>query len=511
MTRAAGAWPAVRLGARAITRRFGRVVACDRVDFAASPGSIHGIVGGNGAGKTTLMRILQGLEQPDGGSVIVDDVPVVLADPAAAFARGIGMVHQEFMLVDSLMLLENLILGREPARRGVIDRAAALAAAERLAALAGVQLDWDATVAEAPVHLRQTVEILRLLYRGADVLILDEPTSVLAPQQVHDLLALLRNLRDEGRTILFISHKLDEVLAVADRITVLRAGRVVATTAPAQTDVASLARLMVGEAVAPPRRVVHAPARGASVLSVRGLGAQDARGVRRLISVDFDVHPGEIVGVAGVGGSGQDELVAALVGLRRSAAGSIVLDGADVTGASVAARRRVGIGYVSADRAHEGLSLQASIRDNVLAGRHRDAPLARHGVLYPSVMRAHVGKVLALFSVIYGDVADPIASLSGGNQQRVAIARELDRAPRVLVAAQPTRGVDIAGTAFIHARILAYRDAGGAVLLVSEDLDELLALADRILVLHRGVLGGAVEGARADRVGIGRMMLGEAA
>ena len=486
------------------------MVACDRVDFAASPGSIHGIVGGNGAGKTTLMRILQGLEQPDAGRVIVDDVPVVLADPAAAFARGIGMVHQEFMLVDSLTLLENLILGREPARCGVIDRASALAAAERLAASAGVQLDWDATVAEAPVHLRQTVEILRLLYRGADVLIFDEPTSVLAPQQVHDLLALLRHLRDEGRTILFISHKLDEVLAVADRITVLRAGRVVATTTPAQTDVASLAQLMVGEAVAPPRRA-HVTARGAAVLSVHALGALDARGVRRLIGIDLDVHPGEIVGIAGVGGSGQDELVTALVGLRRAVAGTIVLDGANVTGASVASRRRAGLGYVSADRAHEGLSQQASISDNVLAGRHRDAPFARHGVLHPSVVRAHVAKVLALFSVMHGDAADPVGSLSGGNQQRVAIARELDRAPRLLVAAQPTRGVDIAGTAFIHARILAYRDAGGAVLLVSEELDQLLALADRILVLYRGRLGGTVEGARADPVRIGRMMLCEAA
>ena len=281
--------PAVRLGAQGITRRFGRVIACDRVDFTAAPGTIHAIVGGNGAGKTTLMRILQGLEQPDEGQVIVNDAPASLANPAAAFARGIGMVHQEFMLVQDLTLLENLILGREPVRRGMIDRATALAAAQKLAAQAGVELDWDLKVALAPVHLRQILEILRLLYRGADVLILDEPTSVLAPQQVHDLLALLRHLRDEGRTIVFISHKLDEVLAIADRITVLRAGRVVANTSPARTNAAALAQLMVGEAVENPKRPgARARTGEGPVLSVRGLGGLDARGIRRLIGVDLE-------------------------------------------------------------------------------------------------------------------------------------------------------------------------------------------------------------------------------
>jgi ABC-type uncharacterized transport system ATPase subunit len=507
--------PAVRLGARAVTRRYGRVIANDGIDFAAAPGTIHAIVGGNGAGKTTLMRILQGLERPDDGSVIVDDRPVTLADPAAAFARGIGMVHQEFMLVDSLTLLENLILGREPLRRGMIDRAASLATAERLAALAGVAPDWDVTVARAPVHLRQIVEILRLLHRGADVLILDEPTAVLAPRQVQDLLALLRRLRDEGRTIVFISHKLDEVRAVADRITVLRAGRVVAAVTPAEADAPTLARLMVGEPVAQPARAPRAGRGGAPVLSVRGLVGLDPRGVRRLAGVDLDIGAGEIVGIAGVAGSGQDELVALVVGLRRAIAGTIRLDGADITAAPIAARRQAGIGYVSADRAHEGLCLPGSIRDNLLAGRHRAPPFARHGRLRPAVVRAHVRRVLERFAIVHGDAADPVGTLSGGNQQRVAMARELDRTPRLLVAAQPTRGVDIAGIAFIHARILAYRAAGGAVLLVSEELEELLALADRIVVLHHGRIGGVVDGAAGDgpsAVGrIGRLMLGEAA
>ena len=503
--------PAVRLGARAVTRRFGRVIANDGIDFAAAPGSIHAIVGGNGAGKTTLMRILQGLVQPDEGSVIVDDREVALADPADAFARGIGMVHQEFMLVDGLTLLENLILGREPVRRGVIDHAAARREAGRLAASAGVTLEWDVTVAQAPVHLRQIVEILRLLYRGADVLILDEPTAVLAPQQVQDLLALLRHLRDEGRTILFISHKLDEVMAVADRITVLRGGRVVGTTTPADSDVATLARLMVGENVEQPRRMPARRMGDAPVLSLCGLAALDARGVRRLTRLDLNIFPGEVVGLAGVAGSGQDEAVAAAVGLRRPVAGRIMLGGDDVTELAVAARRQAGTGYLSADRAQEGLCLSAPIRDNVIAGRHRAPMFATKGILHPGRMRAHIAQVLRRFSVVFGDAADPVGSLSGGNQQRVAIARELDCAPRLLVAAQPTRGVDIAGTAFIHRQILAYRDAGGAVLLVSEELEELLALADRILVLHRGAAVGTVAGGEADVLRIGRMMLGQAA
>lgn len=503
--------PSVRLGAHGITRRFGRVTACDRVDFAAAPGTIHAIVGGNGAGKTTLMRILQGLEQPDAGEIVVDGRPTVLANPAVAFARGIGMVHQEFMLVQDLTFLENLILGREPVRRGVIDRAAALAAATKLAAQAGVELDWDLKVALAPVHLRQVLEILRLLYRGADVLILDEPTSVLAPQQVHDLLALLRRLRDEGRTIIFISHKLDEVLAIADRITVLRAGRVVANTTPAESDAAALAQLMVGEAVENPRRSARVPKEGRPVLSVRGLGAVDGRGVRRLVAVDLEVRRGEVVGIAGVSGSGQEELVAAVTGLRRAASGTILLDGADVTSSSVAARRDAGIGYLSADRAHEGLCLPATIRDNVIAGNHRIPPYANRGVLHPNLVRGHVRAVLARFSVVFGADTDPVSSLSGGNQQRVVIARELDRQPKILVAAQPTRGVDIAGIAALHRQILAYRESGGAVLLISEELDELLALSDRIIVLHHGTVAGELEGERADSIQIGKMMLGQAA
>ena len=504
--------PGVRIGARAVTRCFGGVTANDAIDLAAAPGTILGVVGGNGAGKTTLMRILQGLEQPDEGAVIVNDEPIRLADPADAFARGIGMVHQEFMLVEDLTLLENLILGREPAGRGgVIDRRAALAEARRLASIAGVALDWDLKVAQAPVHLRQILEILRLLHRGVDVLILDEPTAVLAPQQVRDLLSLLRRLRGEGRTILFISHKLDEVLNVCDRIVVLRAGKVVANTAPGEADIARLAQLMVGEPVEFPRRAPRARTDDAPVLSLRDLKALDARGVAKLAGIDLDLRPGEVVGIAGVSGSGQDEIVAVAAGLRRPSAGRVVVAGRDATALSVSARREAGVGYISADRAHEGLCLSESIETNVIAGRHRAPPFARHGLLRWSAIRTHVHSALERFGIIYGDQADPARSLSGGNQQRVVIARELDRNPRALIAAQPTRGVDIAGIAYIHRQLLAFSEAGGAVLLVSEELEELLALADRIVVLYRGRIVGELAGAERSVSRIGRLMLGEAA
>ena len=504
--------PSVRLGARGVFKQFGQVIANDRIDFSAARGSIHAIVGGNGAGKTTLMRILQGMEQPDQGDVIVDDAPVRLANPADAFRRGIGMVHQEFMLVEDLTMLENLILGAEPVTSGgLIDRKAAYAAAEAASAQAGVKLDWDTRVAQAPVHRRQILEILRLLYRGADVLILDEPTSVLAPQQVQDLLALLRKLRQEGRTIIFISHKLDEVLSVADDITVLRGGRVVATVKPKETSAAKLGAMMVGEEIEFPRRTAHALAGREPVLAVQALAALDTRGILRLNGIDLVVRPGEVVGIAGVAGSGQDELIAAIVGLIQPAAGSVTLDGHDATYWSIAARREAGLGYISADRAREGLCLSATIADNLVAGRHRTAPFQRMGVLRSSVIRAHARQALDTFSVVRGDEADPVRSLSGGNQQRVVIARELDRAPKLLIAAQPTRGVDIAGIAFIHREILDYREKGGAVLLISEELDELVELSDRIVAMHHGRITGEVTADQAEINKIGRLMLGEAA
>jgi general nucleoside transport system ATP-binding protein len=498
----------VRLGARGITRRFGALTANDQIDFSARPGTIHAIVGGNGAGKSTLMRILQGMDQPDEGSIIVNDSAVALSGPAEAFRLGIGMVHQEFMLVNQLTMLENLILAREPVSSlGVIDRAAALKAGQDLAERAGVMLNWHQRVQDAPVHARQILEILRLLYRGADVLILDEPTAVLAPQQIRDLLVLLQRLRDDGRTILFISHKLGEVMAISDDITVIRTGRVITSGPADETSKAQLAVQMTGEMV---RAVTPRRAReGDTVLSITGLGLTDGRGIRRLSGIDLSVAAGEIVALAGISGNGQDELVEAITGLSSISEGNVALRYHDVTGMSLHQRRALGLAYLSPDRAHEGLCLEASITDNVIAGHHRRAEFLASGLLRLKAIRAHAEAQLDRFGVRRDSAALPVSSLSGGNQQRVAIARELDGSPALLIACQPTRGVDIHGIAAIHQCLLEYRDAGGAVLLVSEELEEIMTLADRITVLFNGAVRGTLRRGEADVESIGRLMLGE--
>ena len=502
----------VRIGARGLTRRYGSLVANDGIGLAVRPGTIHAIVGGNGAGKSTLMRILQGVDSPDEGTVILDDEPVRLKGPADAFARGVGMVHQEFMIAAPLTLLENLILAREPlGRDGLIDWRAAEAQATRLAASAGVAIDWRRTAGDAPIHVRQILEILRLLYRGADVLILDEPTAVLAPSQIEELLRLMQKLRAEGRTILFISHKLEEVMKCSDAITVMRAGRVVANTAATATSVDELARAMVGEATPVVRVEPCAPVGSEQLLSLRGLVARDPLGFERLGPVDLDIRAGEIVGIAGVGGNGQDELVACAAGILAPLAGSIRFAAVDLAGAPAARFRESGIGYLSADRAHEGLCLCASLKDNFIAGRERDAAFSRLGFLRPAGIRAETAAALQRLGVRYGALGDPAGSLSGGNQQRLAIARELAREPKLLVAAQPTRGVDIAGTAFIHNLIAAFRDRGGAVLLVSEALDEILSLSDRVACLFNGRVVGELSRSEATVETVGRLMLGRKA
>jgi ABC-type uncharacterized transport system ATPase subunit len=498
-----------RIGARGVTRRFGTLLANHAIDLAVTRGSIHAIIGGNGAGKSTLMRILQGIDRPDEGTVLVNGTPVAFDGPADAFARGIGMVHQEFMLVPGLSLLENLILGHEPTRMGgLVERARARAAGVALSRQTGFVVPWDLPAEAAPVNVRQVVEILRLLYRGADVLILDEPTAVLAPAQVSELMALLRRLRDDGRTILFISHKLDEVLAVAETISILRNGRVVGTLAAAATSRAELAALMTGEAVAPVVPRAHVP--GPVILRVEGLVASDAEGIARLNGVTFEVRRGEVVGVAGVAGNGQDELSACVAGLARADAGRIVLGATEVAHLPIAQRRRLGLGYLSPDRAQEGLCLAGTIRENAIAGQHRTRRFCTLGLLRRRRIARHVERLLDRFGVVRSSSAVPIARLSGGNQQRVAIGRELDGAPKVLLACQPTRGVDIAGTAFIHQCLLDYVARGGAVLLISEELEELLALADRIVVIFGGRLVGEVGRAAATPHRVGRLMLGEA-
>ncbi|RSM70274.1 ABC transporter ATP-binding protein [Kibdelosporangium aridum] len=484
----------VRLGARDVSRAFGPVRANEGVSVEVRAGTVHAVVGENGAGKTTLMRILYGLDQPDSGTVVINDHPVRLRGPADGIKHGIGLVPQELAMIGSLTLLENLVLGTEPRRGPRIDWTVARSEAEELASRVGVELPWTALADNVSISVRQQVEILRALRHGADVLILDEPTAALAPAQVEDLLRLLRGLREAGRTVVFISHKVDEVLAVADEITVLRGGKVITTRSVDELDRTSLIELIVGQHVRFSGFASSAVI-GDEVLTVAG-------------DVSLSVRAGEIVGVAGIAGSGQDELVERVVGLRPSS-GRITLAGKDITSFPVDRRRAAGLGYISGERRSEGLSMDASLADNTIAGTHRT--LGRYGWLRPSAVRAYAKRVLDGYSVRYGRTSAAARTLSGGNQQRVVIGRELDRDPAVLVAAGPTRGVDVLGMAYIHDKLRALRNNGSAVLLVSEQLDELLDLSDRIIVLHGGQVAGEVPGGPESRNAVGALMLGRKA
>lgn len=494
-----------RIEGRGIHRSFGPVRANSNVSLAVKRGSVHAVIGENGAGKSTLMRILYGLDRPDAGTVLIDGEPVRLTGPRDAIRRGIGLVQQELAIIPELTLLENLVLGGEPRRGIAIDWADALAAAERLAQSVGASIDWSTPASQASVAIQQQVEILRLIYRGADVLILDEPTAVLAPAQATELLQLFRQLRDAGRTIVFISHKLGEVMAVADSITVLRQGTTIETLAITEASVESLSAMIMGSD-APATNSVRAGTPGDTVLEVSDLAAIDDRGVERLAGISLSVRSGEIVGIAAVAGNGQDELAEVLIGLRRPTRGRIALAGRDITQASVRSRRRRGVAYVSADRKHEGLALSMSIADNAIATPAMRS-LLRFGWLSARRVRDRARSVLDRGVVRFGSMDDPIASLSGGNQQRVVIARETQDRPLVLIASQPTRGVDVRGIGFIHDQIRRARDEGAAVILFSEELDEIQELADHVVVLHRGRVAGEL-GRGPSRAQIGALMLG---
>ena len=497
------------LGAVDIWKSYGPVQANRGISLALAPGHIHAVVGENGAGKSTLMRILQGMERPDSGQIVVDGEAVALAGPADALARGIGMVHQEFMLAPDLTLLENLVLGDEPVRRGRgplawIDWSRAEAEGRELAQRIGVEVDWSRLAGRAPVHIQQFVEIIRLLRRGTQKLILDEPTAVFAPQQVSELFALLRRLRDGGTSILFISHKINEVTALADDVTVIRRGEVAFASRVAETDAEEIASHIV-HGDAPPRAQRPRGTPGPVVLEVRDLAAASVDKSHPLRGITLSVHAGEIVGLAGVAGNGQVELMEALYGLRPHT-GEVRLKGAELSGLDTERRRRAGVGYVSADRRHEGLALGASIEENVIAGSHRDPPVAHGWRLSRRTLRRTALDRLKRLSVIFGGPGDPVSSLSGGNQQRVVFAREIASNPPLLLVSQPTRGVDLNGIAAIHDILLGYRAAGGAVLLASEELDELQALCDRLLVVADGRITGAFD-ADAERREIGRAMV----
>ena len=507
----------VRLGARNLNKRYGAVQANRNVTVSVAPNEIHAFVGENGAGKSTLMRLLQGIERPDSGHVIVDDRAVEFSGPQQAFAHGIGMVHQEFMLAPDLTLLENLVLGDEPINVSAgpfsgIDWKEALESGNKVAARTAIEIDWSRRAGSTPVHLRQFVEIIRLLRRGARILILDEPTSVLAPQQVEELFDLLRSLRQNATTIVFISHKLNEVMAFADRVTVMRRGEVCISSEIGETDIGEIARHMIGR---DQRRSMaglgHREAieenKAELALEVRGLTAPAVEKSVALRGVDLAVRQNEIVGVAGVSGNGQHELVECMVGIRPASGGSVRMAGIEITGLENRARRQLGMGYVSSDRRHEGLALDATVEANVIAGSHRRQPIGRGFFLDRKVMRRHAEERLKSLGVRYDALKSPVSSLSGGNQQRLAFSREIAANPSLLVVSQPTRGVDLNGIAAIHRILSDFRDGGGAVLLVSEELDEILKLSDRIYVIADGRIIGERRSKKTNFNEIGRLML----
>ncbi len=499
-----------------ITKYYPGVVANDDVDFAVERGEIHALVGENGAGKSTLMNVLYGMERPDAGEIFLEGQPVTIPNPQVAIRLGIDMVHQHFQLVPSLTVAENVALGYEPRRGPFVDRAAMRARVRELSEQFGLRVDPDATVRDLSVGVQQRVEILKLLYRDARLLILDEPSAVLTPQEVEDLFAVLRRLVEDGRTAIFITHKLREVMAICDRATVLRRGRVVGTVTVSATEPETIAQMMVGRDLAPVQRADAGPPpeTAAAVLDVRDLVVHDDRGLRAVHGVSFAVPQGTIVGLAGVEGNGQHELVEALVGVRKPEAGAILLDGQSITHAPNRRRRELGMAIIPEDRTHAGLSLESTLVDNIAATRYYRPPFSRGGILAPGRMRAAAEYAIAQFDIRARGPGARIRTLSGGNAQKVVVAREFDGVegqdvvPRVLIAAQPTRGLDVGATQFVHSELLRLRAAGTGVLLVSADLDELLALADRLLVIFEGRIVGTLDAESATREALGLLMAG---
>ncbi len=509
MSHAAASGPAVPRAVElvGITRRFGTVLANDGIDLAVRAGEVHAIVGENGAGKTTLMNVLFGLLQPDSGEIRLGGTATTVPSPAAAIAAGLGMVHQHFKLVPSLTVADNVFLGMEIRRGGLIDRRAQVEATRALSARFGLKVEATERVGLLSVGVEQRIEILKVLARGARVVILDEPTAVLTPQESRELFTTLRGFAAEGITVLFISHHLEEVMAVSDTVTVLRDGRHVATRATAGVDKAELVRLMVGRDVAFGRRP-RPPADGPVVLAVDRLWARDERGLPAVRDVSFTVRAGEIVGIAGVAGNGQTELAEVLAGLRPASHGTALLKGNDLTRRTPGEARAAGLAHVPADRLARGVDPEASIAANVLMGRQRSAPFGRAGLIHWAAVDRLARDLIARFDIRARTPRDAVKRLSGGNIQKVVLAREFTSGADFLLVDQPTRGVDIGAQEAIHDEIMRQREAGRAVLLLSVQLDELAALADRILVMFDGRIMGEVPGARAHDEAVGLMMAG---
>lgn len=468
-----------------ISKSFGPVKANDNINFEVKKGEIHALIGENGAGKTTLMKILFGLHKPDSGTIYFAGDRLDLTGPKDAMAKGIGMVHQHFMLIPSLTVTENIVLGSEPKKNLFFDIKAAEEQVIRISNEYGLKVDPKARIRDCSVGIQQRVEIIKALSRGAELLILDEPTAVLTPQETRDLFVVLRQMVKQGMTIIFISHKLKEVLEISQRITVMRAGKVVGVVETGATSEEQLASLMVGRQVLL-RVEKRLPSPGRNILEVKKLWVSDQRGLPAVRGVSFNVRAGEILGVAGVEGNGQTELVEAICGLRHIESGQVLKDGNELAGKSVREIRKLGVAHIPEDRFTSGLCGEASILENLIGGLHLDTPFSSKGVLNKKEIQEFVEKAVEDYGIKVGSVHDPVKSLSGGNAQKVVIARELASDANLIVAAQPTRGVDIGAIEFIHRLIVQKRDEGKGILLISADLQEVLSLSDRLIVLYEG-------------------------
>ncbi|MBV8258690.1 MAG: ABC transporter ATP-binding protein [Actinobacteria bacterium] len=481
------AQPEPVLELRGITKRFPGIVANDHVDLDLLPGEVHALLGENGAGKSTLMNVLYGLYHPDEGEIRVKGKTLSLGSPKEAIEAGIGMVHQHFMLIPVMTVAENVVLASEPTHGPFLDMAEANRRVEELSQRFGLIVDPRATIETISVGQQQRVEILKALYRGADILILDEPTAVLTPQEAEELFEVIRSLTSQGKSVIFISHKLHEVLEIANRVSVLRRGKLVETIPVEGATEEALARAMVGREVL--LRVDKKPAQpGATLLEVDDLVVHDDRGLETVRGVSFQVRAGEIVGIAGVDGNGQTELIDAITGLRQATSGRIVVDGVDVTHANAKEALEAGVGHIPEDRQRRGLVLQFTLAENIALHDFDREPDSTHGWLHPGRLVTRARGLLKDFDVRGGGPQTRASALSGGNQQKVVLAREIERDPKVLVAGQPTRGLDVGAIEFVHRRLVEQRDEGRAILLVSLELEEILSLSDRIFVIFEGQL-----------------------
>jgi simple sugar transport system ATP-binding protein len=494
---------------KGITKFFAStsVQANDHVDFSVESGEVHALVGENGAGKTTLMNILYGLIKPDSGDIFIDSQKVRIGHPDDAIKHGIGMVHQHFKLVSSFTVAQNILLGMEPNQAGFLNQQKENVLVDELAKKYNLPVDPSARIRDLPVSMQQRVEILKVLERNARMLILDEPTAVLTPQEVSELITVIRGLSRLGYTVIFITHKLIEVMAVADRVSVMRGGQMVGTKKVSETSIPELARMMVGREVL--LRVNKKKIqRGDVVLEARDISVADVNGLPAISHVSFQVHKGEIVAIAGVSGNGQTELVEVLSGMNSLDGGEILFKGKTINQASVGERRDMGMAHIPEDRMVVGLNLQTTLDENLIVSRYDHSEFSRYGFLLMKTIQEFAGKVVKAFSISAAHPGEGISMLSGGNLQKVVVGRELSGDPSFVIANQPTRGLDVGSIEFVHKTLIEERDKGAGVLLVSVELDEVMALSDRILVLYRGRIQGELDAATATEESVGILMAG---